>query len=270
MDYFQCQSLKPKIQSGIALLKGFRYQRTMKLSLILPAYNEAKKIHVDLNAAQQFLLAQPWDSEVLVVNDGSRDETQKTAEELAKKLSTEKVKFKILSYGSNRGKGYAIRYGVEKAEGDLVAFADCGLCVPYSFLMNGIDKIENGADFALASRRLKETKIKRQQPLYRKLGSKVFWWVVKGFMGVQVSDTQCGFKVYSQKAAKDIFSRVKTDGFMFDIEALLVGKKLKMKHAEFPVEWSNDSDTRYHPVWGTIKNLKELIAIRLRSFSTHA
>ncbi len=242
----------------------------MKLSLIIPTFNEAKKIHLDLDAANQFLRAQPFDSEVLIVNDGSRDETQKVAEELCGKYSNDKVAFRVLSYGENRGKGYAIRYGVSQAKGDLIAFADSGLCVPFSFLTYGIEKIERGADYALASRRLKETKIKRQQPLYRKLGSKVFWFVVKGFMGVQVSDTQCGFKIYSNKAAKTIFHRVQTDGFMFDIEALLVAKKLKLKHAEFPVEWSNDSDTRYHPIWGTLKNLRELTAIRLRSFSTHA
>ncbi len=238
----------------------------MKLSLIIPAYNEAKKIHADFNAASLFLESQPFSSEVLIINDGSQDETQKVAEELSKKFSTPQVQFRVLSYGGNRGKGYAIRYGVKNAQGDLIAFADSGLCVPFSYLIKGIEQIEGGADFALASRRLKDTKIKREQPTYRKVGSKVFWWVVKGFMGVQVSDTQCGFKIYSKKAALSIFERVKTDGFMFDIEALLVAKKLKLKHAEFPVEWSNDSDTRYHPIWGTLKNFRELSLIRMRSF----
>lgn len=242
----------------------------MKLSLIIPAFNEAQKIHLDLDASHKFLMAQNFKSEVLIVNDGSKDDTENIAREWSQKLSNEKVSYKILSYGANRGKGFAIRYGVDHAQGELIAFADSGLCVPFSFLSKGIEEIEQGADYALASRRLKETKIKRQQPLHRKLGSKAFWFVVKGFMGVQVSDTQCGFKIYSQKAAKAIFQRVQTDGFMFDIEALLIAKKLKLKHAEFPVEWSNDSDTRYHPIWGTIKNFKELTAIRLRSFSTHA
>lgn len=242
----------------------------MKLSLIIPAYNEAQKIHIDLNAAQQFLGAQPFESEVLIVNDGSQDDTQKVAEALCEKLSSQKTQFKVLNYGANRGKGYAIRYGVEKAKGDRIAFADSGLCVPFSYLIDGMKKLDQGADYALASRRLKETKIKRQQPLYRKVGSKVFWFVVKGLMGVQVSDTQCGFKVYTNQAAKAIFERVQTDGFMFDIEALLVAKKLKLKHAEFAVEWSNDSDTRYHPIWGTMRNFKELSLIRLRSFFDHA
>ncbi len=242
----------------------------MKLSLIIPAFNEASKIKLDLDAAHKFLMDQPFESEVLVVNDGSSDKTEEIAREYSEKLTNSKVSFRVLSYGANRGKGFAVRFGVEHALGDWIAFADSGLCVPFTFLSNGIKELEKGADYALASRRLKETKIKRQQPLHRKLGSKAFWFVVKGLMGVQVSDTQCGFKVYSKKAAKMIFSKVQTDGFMFDIEALLVAKKLKLKHAEFAVEWSNDSDTRYHPVWGTIKNFRELTAIRLRSLSHRA
>ncbi|MSP19501.1 MAG: glycosyltransferase [Bdellovibrionales bacterium] len=238
----------------------------MRVSLIIPAFNEAKKIGFDLDAASRYLESRSFDSEVLVINDGSQDDTQRVAEEISKKLSTDKVKFKVLNYGCNRGKGYAIRFGVKQAKGDLIAFADSGLCVPFSFLNQAISQIENGADFAVASRRLKETKIRREQPLYRKVGSKVFWFVVKGLMGVQVSDTQCGFKIYSKKAAQAIFERMKTDGFMFDIEALLIAKKLKLRHAEFAVEWSNDSDTRYHPVWGTLKNFRELSAIRFRSF----
>jgi len=242
----------------------------MKLSLIIPAYNEAKKIHLDINAAHQFLVSQPFSSEVLIVNDGSQDNTEQVASELCQKLSTPQVEFKVLSYGANRGKGYAVRFGVKNARGEMIAFADSGLCVPFLYLTSGIKKITDGADYALASRRLKETKIKRQQPLYRKVGSKVFWFVVKGFMGVSVSDTQCGFKIYRSQAAKAIFERVATDGFMFDIEALLVAKKLKLKHAEFAVEWANDSDTRYHPIWGTIRNFKELSLIRLRSLLNHA
>ena len=242
----------------------------MKLSLIIPAYNEAKKIHIDLNAAHQFLASQPFSSEVLIINDGSQDNTEQVASELCKQFATPQVQFKVLSYGANRGKGYAVRFGVKNACGEMIAFADSGLCVPFSYLTTGMQKIAEGADYALASRRLKETQIKRQQPLYRKVGSKVFWFVVKGFMGVQVTDTQCGFKIYTHKAAKAIFERVTTDGFMFDIEALLVAKKLKLKHAEFAVEWSNDSDTRYHPIWGTIRNFKELSLIRLRSLLNHA
>ena len=237
----------------------------MYLSLVIPAYNEAAKIERDLEAARQFLESQSYSSEILVVDDGSRDDTRTVADNYGEKNGSEKVRFRILSYSQNRGKGYAVRFGVANAQGQRIAFVDAGLCVPLSYLNRGLEQIEAGNDVAIASRRMAGTKIVTAQPLYRRLGSKVFWLVVQTFMGVRVSDTQCGFKVYSARAAKEIFSRVTTDGFMFDIEALRIATRLGFKQSEFAVEWSNDSDSRYHPFWGTIRNFKELVKIRLRT-----
>lgn len=238
----------------------------MLFSLIIPAYNEEGKILRDMEAAREYLSVKAFSSEVLLVNDGSLDQTQRVIEANLERLSTDKVTFRSCGYGQNRGKGYAVRHGVEQAKGDVIAFADSGLCVPFLFLDEGIAQVRAGADYAIASRRLPGTKIVVQQPLYRKLGSKIFWFVIQGFMGIKVSDTQCGFKVYSAKAAKAIYSRLKTNGFMFDIEALVLAKRFGFKEAEFPVHWSNDSDTRYDPIWGTLRNFRELLVIRLRSF----
>jgi glycosyltransferase involved in cell wall biosynthesis len=237
----------------------------MHLSLVIPAFNESAKIQHDLEAARKFLKEQPFSSEILVVNDGSTDATQQIAEAYAKKRADSKVAIRVLAYGQNRGKGYAVRYGVEKALGERIAFVDSGLCVPLEHLLRGLEKIDKGYDFAIGSRRIAGTRIVRPQPLYRRLGSKAFWIVVQSVMGVRVSDTQCGFKVYSGNAAKEIFSRVRTDGFMFDIEALIVARKQGLRGAEFPVEWSNDGDSRYHPIWGTIRNFRELMKIRYQS-----
>jgi dolichyl-phosphate beta-glucosyltransferase len=241
----------------------------MRLSLVIPAFNEEAKIGRDIAAAFEFLSGQAFDSEVLIVNDGSRDRTVAVAEENFKKYPAGKVHFRVLDYGENRGKGYAVRYGVKEAKGEIIAFADAGLCVPYRFLLSGIAALEAGADYAIASRRIAGTKIQKNQPFYRKAGSKVFWYVVQWGMGVDVSDTQCGFKLYKRDAAKKIFANVQTDGFMFDIEALMIAKRLGLKAAEFAIEWSNDGDTRYHPIWGTIRNFKELSRIRVRSFLSH-
>lgn len=240
----------------------------MKLSVIIPAYNEARKIEADLRLTREFLAAQSYESEVLVVDDGSSDGTASVVERALLELNTNpKVKFQILSYGENKGKGYAVRFGMERGRGQYLAFMDAGMCVPLRFLNVGIEKLDAGADVAIASRRLKEAKIVRTQPFHRRLGSKVFWYVVQLGMGVHVTDTQCGFKLYRSSAANQIFSRIKTDGFMFDIEALICAAKLGLKIEEFGVEWANDSDTRYHPVWGTIRNSKELIRIRMRSLN---
>ena len=176
----------------------------MRLSVIIPAYNESAKITRDLETTETFLSRQDFTSEILVVDDGSRDETSATVKRFVKEHKSAKVKTRLLAYEKNRGKGYAIRYGVARAKGEIVAFMDSGLCVPVRFLLDGMEKIEEGADYAIASRRLPGTTIERAQPMYRRVGSQVFWLVVQSLMGVRVSDTQCGFKLYSAKAAKQI------------------------------------------------------------------
>lgn len=234
----------------------------MFLSVVVPAFNEAQKIAKDIEKAAEFLSAQPYQSELIIVDDGSRDDTFKKAELAAGMSTRPNVTINVVNYGANRGKGYAIRYGMKQATGQVVGFMDSGMCVPLKYIESALKEIEKGADFAIASRRLPGTKIVKPQPLYRQVGSKAFWYVMRMAMGVRATDTQCGFKFYKKEAAEKIYSQLITDGFMFDIEALLVAKKLGLKMAEFPVEWANDSDTRYRPIVGTLKNFKELARIR--------
>lgn len=237
----------------------------MELSIIIPAYNESAKILRDLEEAKAYLVAQGYEAEVLIVDDGSRDDTAAIVKAALPSLSTPKVKFDLLSYGENRGKGYAVRYGILRARGKKVLFMDAGLCVPLTCIPSGMKTLDDGADVAIGSRRVAGAKIDRAQPVYRQVGSKVFGKVVRGAMGIKVSDTQCGFKLYTADAAKEIFSKVTTEGFMFDIEALLIADKLKMDVREFGVEWSNDTATSYHPLWGTLRNFKELARIRVKT-----
>lgn len=234
------------------------------LSLIIPAYNEEKKIAKDLKETASYLQTQSYNSEVVVVNDGSRDQTREVVLKEISALETEKVRFHLVEYLENRGKGYAIQQGVEKAEGEIIGFLDSGMCVPLSFIQSALETIHEGADCALGSRRLKNSQMRVKQPFYRRVGSYVFWKLMRLFMGIGVSDTQCGFKFYRKQTAKEVFSLIRTTGFMFDIEALSLCKRLDYKVKEFPVAWSNDSDTRYHPFWGTLRNLRELFLIKIR------
>lgn len=234
----------------------------VKFSLVIPAFNEEKKIKSDLLAAREFLAAQSFTSEILVIDDGSVDQTTIAASDTWQKFPPCKnVTFRVLRYEDNRGKGYAVKYGVQKSNGETVAFADAGLCVPYKFLQQGMQLLDNGADIAIGSRRHGSAQIVRSQPMYRRLGSKLFWYIVRLLFGVRVSDTQCGFKLYRRAVAHKIFSGLQTSGFMFDIEALAIASQLGLRVEEFPVEWSNDSDSRFHPVWGSFRNFKDLFYI---------
>ncbi len=237
----------------------------MFLSVVIPAYNEAAKIAQDLTVTVAFLEAKPFESEILVVDDGSSDGTSQVVLRYIAEKRPSNVTVHSLSYGGNRGKGFAVRYGVIRAKGEFIAFMDSGLCVPLKYLDAGIEKLQAGADFAIASRRLPGTRIVRKQPLYRRVGSKVFWYVVQIFLGIRVTDSQCGFKIYRGQVGNAIYSQLVTDGFMFDIEALVIAQQLGMKGVEFPVEWANDSDTRYHPFWSTLGAFRELVRIRVRT-----
>lgn len=236
----------------------------MRLSLILPAFDEEKKILEDLKETESFLSRQEFSSEVIIVDDGSRD---RTVEEVNRWISLQpkrKIEFRLISYPENEGKGYALVRGVKEARGEIIGFMDSGLCVPLKFILVALEAIEKGADCAIASRRLSGSRTVRKQPLHRRAGSKIFWKGMRLFMGIDVSDTQCGFKFYRSPAAKALFPRLRTKGFMFDIEALVLAKQWGMKTVEFPVDWANDADSRYHPVWGTFKNAKELLQIKIR------
>ena len=231
------------------------------LSIVIPAYNEEKKIISDIEAVYKFFKENSINGELIIVNDGSKDKTFEIA-------SGEKSKYpslEIITYKTNRGKGYALRQGMVNAKGKHVLFADSGLCVPYKCVFEGIKLLENGADIAIGSRRTKnnDSTILIPQPLYRRIGSKVFYFLMKifGLIPKGIFDTQCGFKVFKKDVAHKIYSECFTNGFMIDLEMIKRGLKLKYKIEQFPVTWSNDADSRYKPVSGSFKNMVQILKI---------
>jgi dolichyl-phosphate beta-glucosyltransferase len=230
------------------------------LSIVIPAFKEAKKIGQDVAAACDFLKRHGIAGEIILVDDGSPDATTQTAIELQKAHP----ELTVLSYERNRGKGHAVAQGVRAARGRYVMFADAGLCVPYDIATIGLTMLQlDMCDVAIGSRRMRGSVLKAQ-PLYRRIGSRVYALVIHTLMAVpwHISDTQCGFKIYRSEVAKELFEELSTDGFMFDIELILHALRKQYRILEFPVLWSNDADTRYDPVKGTIRNFRELVKIR--------
>lgn len=232
------------------------------LSIIIPAYNEEKKIERDIKEAFNFLSKKNVIGEVIVSTDGITDKTN----EIVKKLQKKYKNLNLIAHKNKIGKGMAIKKGVEKSKGKYIMFADAGYCVPFSYINDGIKKLEEGNDCALASRAFKNSQIKKKQPLYRQIGSKIFGLIVRNILGVpkHIKDTQCGFKIYKKNVAKKLFSKLKTKGFMTDIEIILRAKHEKFKMDQFPVEWKNDSDTKFNPITGSIKNISDLIEIKFK------
>ncbi|HXE72118.1 MAG TPA: glycosyltransferase [Candidatus Nitrosotenuis sp.] len=238
----------------------------MELSIVIPAYNEGKKIARDLCEAAAFLERHRLEGEILVVDDGSRDDTVARVEEMRGRIPG----LRLLSYGANRGKGYALRHGVARSQGDYVLFADAGLCVPYEMALVGLTFLRLGmCDIAVANRRMRGSLV-QGQPLYRRLGSLVHNLLVRLAMGVpwHLDDTQCGFKLFRGDVARPLFASVTCDGFMADVEMLVRAARQGHRILNFPVPWTNDRDTRFHPLRGQVRNFRELWAIRRALRST--
>lgn len=235
---------------------------SLYLSVIIPAYNEEKKIEKDIREAFSYFKRKKILGEIIVSTDGVTDNTNK----IVCKLKKEFPGLKLIVKKEKIGKGAAIKKGVIKASGKYIIFSDAGLCVPFKFISVGIKKIEEGYDLALGNRGDKLTIIKIKQPIYRMIGSKIFSIVIKNILGVPpyIKDTQCGFKIYKREIAKRLYRDLKTDGMMFDLELILRAKKYGLKIATFPVEWSNDPDTKLNPVSGGLKILEEIYNIKYK------
>ncbi len=230
------------------------------LSIVIPAYNEEKKIDADLAAALDYFDRRPYSFEVIAVDDGSADATAAKLAEWERRCSP---KVRAICYQPNRGKGYAVRTGMLAARGERRMFADAGLCVPFPEAERGLAALEAGCDVAIGSRKLAASRVVQPQAAYRRWGSRVFGALVRRLMGLGgIEDTQCGFKFFTARAAQELFGRSRIDGFMFDAETLIHARRLGMKICEFPVEWRADPDSRYRPLAGSVRNLVELARIR--------
>ena len=238
----------------------------MDLSIVIPVLNESHKIGADIRSAADFLTRNNLTGEIIIVDDGSTDDTARTAQETADTLN-DKVPVKVIRSEQNRGKGFAVKQGVKESCGQHVAFVDCGSCVPYDYLLKGIEMIKNeqlGIDIAHASRKLNESTIVEQQNIYRRACSLMFKWLLVKAMKVcrEFTDTQCGFKIYRGEIARQLYSLCITDGFMFDIEIILRAQKKGFRIGEFPIEWTCDPDSRLSPAKNFRKMFCELIKIR--------
>jgi dolichyl-phosphate beta-glucosyltransferase len=234
----------------------------MDLSIVIPAFREENKIRHDVEAAAAFLVSRGLAGEIIVVDDGSTDDTRAAAAGVELPSGVER---QVISYSPNRGKGFAVRTGIAASRGSFVLFADSGLCIPFEQAMRGVDLIKSGrCDIAHGSRKLPTSVLLRRQRLHRRLMSWAFRRAIGVFMHVprELTDTQCGFKVYRGDVARRLYGQCRSDGFMFDVEILLRAIAAGYRVLEFPVEWRCDLDTRLHPGRSAASMIGELKAIK--------
>jgi dolichyl-phosphate beta-glucosyltransferase len=210
------------------------------LSLVVPAFNEEKRLPVSLARIADWLGSRTpaISGEVLVVDDGSSDRTAAVAEKTAAGLG---LAFRVIRLPENRGKGAAVRAGVLEARGAHVLVTDADLSTP----IEEVDKLlAAGAPVAIGSRGVDATLVKQRQSLFRVASGRLFNLLVRVLAVSGIRDTQCGFKLFRADAAREVFSRAVVDRFAFDVEALLLARKLGYAIAEVPVLWFNSPDTR--------------------------
>ncbi len=225
------------------------YNLCMKLSVIIPAFNEEKRIVKTLEEIREFL--KDFDHEIIVVDDGSTDGTSA---------------FANISYKENMGKGYAIKKGVEHATGDLILFIDADNATPIEELTKFL-KID--ADVVIGSRYLPESRIERKQSKLRIFIGRLGNLVISFLVIKNIKDTQCGFKLFKKTVAKELFSELQTYRFGFDIEILARAQKKRMKIVEVPVTWLHNNNSRVRPIRDALKTLSDLIKIWWRLTISH-
>jgi len=229
-----------------------------RLTVVIPAFNEERRIGPTVERIRAYLAAQPYAAEIIVVDDGSADLTVPRAEAALR----DGPPFRILSRAENRGKGAAVRDGVLAAAGDFILATDADLSTPIEELARFWPEVEAGADVVIGSRALPGSDVQVRQSAVREKMGKIFNLLVRALVLRGYPDTQCGFKLFRAAAAKDIFSRLRTEGFSFDVEVLWLGRKLGYRVRQVPVCWRNSPESRVRLVGGSLAMLRELWRIR--------
>lgn len=217
-----------------------------ELSIIIPAYNEQSRLPGSLRQIVEFLRGERWAGiEILVVNDGSSDQTAEVGHSLAGELAGDGITIAVVDNPGNRGKGYAIRNGMLRASGDWLLFTDADLSAPIEELPKLWDAVQGGAaDVAIGSRALDRSLIGVHQSAFREFAGRIFNFIVRVVAGLPFQDTQCGFKIFSKAAAAKIFPRQLLERFGFDVEVLFLARRLGCRVREVPVRWDHCEGTK--------------------------
>jgi dolichyl-phosphate beta-glucosyltransferase len=227
--------------------------------VVIPAYKEEKRLRVSLPRILEYLQGCDYAWEILVVDDGSPDRTSEAAKELlAGSPHT------VLRNEPNAGKGASIRRGMLESRGAHALFTDADLSTPIEDVERMWSEIEKGADVVFGSRTLPESELIVRQPFVREMGGRVFNVLVRMLVLGGFSDTQCGFKMFTRRAANIVFPLQKMDGFVFDVEILAIAKEAGLKLRDVPVRWEDSPVSTLNPITDGLKTYADLLKVRKR------
>jgi glycosyltransferase involved in cell wall biosynthesis len=231
----------------------------LDLSIVIPAYNEQFRLPKTLDCIFSYLQAHSYRAEIIVIDDGSTDCTIEVVVACREKYPG----LRLGSNAQNRGKGFSVRQGMIEARGEIALFTDADLSTP----IEEADKLlaalrEQGYDAAIGSRAVDRSLINVHQSVIREQAGTLINYMVRWIMGIELSDTQCGFKAFRMERARTIFEQQRVEGFGFDPEILFLAKRNGLRVAEVPVRWSHDSATKVNVLADGIRMFLELLWIR--------
>ena len=238
---------------------------SVDLSIVIPVWNEETKIRKDIQEVNRFFTQNRFIGELIISDDGSSDRTVEVTESCEKEFDHA---LRVIKTDSHRGKGFAVKSGIINSFGKVVMYMDCGGNVPLNFINTGLNLInEENYKLVLGSRHQKNSNIVKNLVWYRRITSFIFRKFVKYYLKMprQITDTQCGFKLFDGKTSRDIFSEIRTDGFLFDLEILLIATQKNLPITEFPIEWRCDRDSRLS-VSGSFRNIFNDLRILKKQF----
>jgi len=227
-------------------------------SIVIPAYNESVRLRPTLHALLGHIQEQNWDAEILVVNDGSTDDTA----EIVREYGRSHPEVVLVENPGNRGKGYSVRNGMLHARGDICLFTDADLSSPITEAQKLFDAISQGTDIAIGSRWLRTELQTERQPLYRQAFGRIFNLALRVILGLHFTDTQCGFKAFRRDAAQRIFPLQKIERWGFDPEILFLARRAGLRVEEVPVLWAHSEGTRLNPLRDGLRMFVEVLRIR--------
>ncbi|MGI8908377.1 MAG: dolichyl-phosphate beta-glucosyltransferase [Candidatus Sumerlaeaceae bacterium] len=228
------------------------------LSVVVPAYNEEKRLGDSMPVILAYLDAQPYTWELVIVDDGSSDRTSEIAQSVAKHHSV-----RVLRNEPNQGKGYSIRRGMLEARGNFRLFSDADLSTPIEELSKFWTYIDQGYDVVIGSRALPDSDLAVRQPASRELAGRVFNAAVQTLLVPGLLDTQCGFKLFSARAAEAIFPQQTLKGFAFDVEVLMLARKFGFRIKEAPVRWVDAPGSKVS-TWRGLMGFVDLALLKLK------
>lgn len=230
----------------------------IEYSIVIPAFNEKARIKATLDEVIRCVETHGWNAEVIVVDDGSTDNTAA----IVRSISSEHPFVHLFANETNRGKGFSVRNGMLHASGEIVLFTDADLSSPMEEADRLFAAIRGGVDVAIGSRWLASSRQTIRQPLYRRFFGRCFNLVTRMIMRLPFADTQCGFKAFTRRAAQTVFQLQRIERWGFDPEILFIALKRGFVVREVPVTWGHDERTRISYLKDGLQMLKELLFVR--------